>query len=104
MGPKKHPLGYLKEYPRSLLIYNGQSAVRSGVGGFGVIVGGISVSMGGTSVWVGGDSPAVQAVRMSIIRIIKSVFFTSTSCYDHHFLTLISFKMRDDHIIIDLIR
>jgi hypothetical protein len=83
MGLKKHPEGYLKAYPKSVLTYSGQSAVRSGVGGKGVTVGGALVSAGGTSVWVGGDSTAVQAVRISIIRNTNSIFFISVSFRDH---------------------
>jgi hypothetical protein len=83
MGPKKHPEGYLKEYPKSVLTYSGQSAVRSGVGGKGVTVGGAFVSAGGTSVLVGRDSTAVQAARMSIIRITNSIFFISITFRDY---------------------
>jgi hypothetical protein len=77
MGPKKHPAGYLKEYPNSVFTYSGQSAVRSGVGGIGVTVGGALVSTGGTLVWVGGDSAAPHAVRIIITKIINSIFFIS---------------------------
>jgi hypothetical protein len=83
MGPKKHPEGYLKAYPKSVLMYSGQSEVRSGVGGKGVIVGGLLVSVGGTSVGIGGGSTDVQAARMSIIRITNGIFFISVSFRDH---------------------
>jgi hypothetical protein len=72
IGPKKHPEGYLNEYPRTAYSYTGQSAVASGVDGIevgisvgvnsGVSVGGIEV---GTSVGIN-SGVSVGGIGVSI--------------------------------------
>ena len=78
IGPKKHPVGYLNEYPRTAFSYTGQSAVTSGVGGIevGASVGITSVvSVGGIGVFVGGVVVGEHETRKMASKMIKLDIF-----------------------------
>ena len=76
IGPKKHPEGYLNEYPRTAFSYTGQSAVASGVDGIevGISVGVNSgVSVGEIWVSTGWVAACEQEANMRASEITRKI-------------------------------